>query len=37
MVDLFGPAAGKHARFAVGAGSLPFNVAVELAGVLEIS
>ena len=37
MVDLFGPVAGKHARFAVGAGSLPFNVAVELAGVLEIS
>jgi enamine deaminase RidA (YjgF/YER057c/UK114 family) len=37
MVEVFGPAAGKHARFAVGAGSLPFNVAVELAAVLEVS
>ena len=37
MVDLFGPAAGKHARFAVGSGSLPFNVAVEVAGVLEVA
>jgi enamine deaminase RidA (YjgF/YER057c/UK114 family) len=37
MVEVFGPAAGKHARFAVGAGSLPFNVAVELAAVLELS
>lgn len=29
--------AGKHARFAVGAGSLPFNVAVEVAAVLEVA
>jgi enamine deaminase RidA (YjgF/YER057c/UK114 family) len=36
LVELFGEA-GRHARFAVGAGSLPFNVAVELAAVLEVS
>jgi enamine deaminase RidA (YjgF/YER057c/UK114 family) len=36
FVELFGDA-GKHARFAVGAGSLPVNVAVEVAAVLEIS
>jgi enamine deaminase RidA (YjgF/YER057c/UK114 family) len=36
LVEVFGAAVGKHARFAVGAGSLPFNVAVELAAVLEI-
>ena len=34
FVEVFGEA-GKHARFAVGAGSLPFNVAVEVAVVLE--
>jgi len=36
FVDVFGEA-GKHARFAVGMGSLPFNVAVEVAAVLEVS
>lgn len=36
LVEVFGPAAGQHARFAVGAGSLPFNVAVEAAAVLEV-
>jgi enamine deaminase RidA (YjgF/YER057c/UK114 family) len=36
FVEVFGEAAGKHARFAVGAGSLPFNVAVEVAAVLEV-
>ncbi|MEX2151944.1 MAG: RidA family protein [Gemmatimonadaceae bacterium] len=35
FVQLFGEA-GKHARFAVGAGSLPFNVAVEVAAVFEV-
>lgn len=35
FVQVFGDA-GKHARFAVGAGSLPFNVAVEIAAVLEV-
>jgi len=36
MVDVFGEA-GKHARFAVGAGNLPFNVAVEVDAVFEIA
>jgi enamine deaminase RidA (YjgF/YER057c/UK114 family) len=35
FVELFGDP-GRHARFAVGAGSLPFNVAVEVAAVLEV-
>ena len=35
LVQVFGDA-GKHARFALGAGSLPFNVAVEIAAVLEV-
>jgi enamine deaminase RidA (YjgF/YER057c/UK114 family) len=35
LVEIFGRA-GAHARFAVGAGSLPLNVAVEVAAVLEI-
>jgi len=38
--DLFGEVfgeAGRHARFAVGASSLPFNVAVEIDGIFEIS
>ncbi|NOT08078.1 MAG: RidA family protein [Gemmatimonadales bacterium] len=36
LVELFGAAIGTHARFAVGAGSLPGNVAVEVAAVLEV-
>jgi len=36
FVEVFGEA-GKHARFAVGAGSLPVNVAVEVAAVLEVA
>jgi len=35
LVQLFGDS-GKHARFALGAGSLPGNVAVEIAAVLEV-
>jgi len=35
MNDVFG-AAGRHARSAVGAGSLPFNVATEVEGIFEI-
>ena len=35
MVEVFGEA-GKHARFAVGAGSLPLGVAVEIDGVFEL-
>ena len=37
LVEIFGESVGRHARFAVGAGSLPYNVAVELAMVLEIA
>ena len=36
FVEVFGEA-GRHARFAVGAGSLPFDVAVEVAAVLEVA
>ena len=36
MVEVFGDA-GRHARFAVGAGSLPLNVAVEVDAVFEIA
>jgi enamine deaminase RidA (YjgF/YER057c/UK114 family) len=35
MVEVFGEK-GKHARFAMGAGSLPFNVAVEVEAMFEI-
>ncbi|HJR63173.1 MAG TPA: RidA family protein [Gemmatimonadaceae bacterium] len=36
FVEVFGEA-GKHARAAIGSGSLPFNVAVEVAAVLEVT
>jgi enamine deaminase RidA (YjgF/YER057c/UK114 family) len=36
MVEVFGEA-GKHARAAMGAGSLPRNVAVELEAIFEIA
>jgi enamine deaminase RidA (YjgF/YER057c/UK114 family) len=35
MVEIFGEA-GKHARSAVGSGSLPLNVAVEVEAIAEI-
>jgi len=35
MVEIF-QEKGKHARFAMGAGSLPFNVPVEIDAVFEI-
>ena len=35
MVEVFGDK-GRHARFAMGAGSLPLNVAVEVDAVFEI-
>jgi enamine deaminase RidA (YjgF/YER057c/UK114 family) len=37
LLEVFGETAGAHARFAVGAGSLPFNVAVEVAAVLAVA
>ena len=36
MVDVFGDA-GRHARSAVGMGSLPFGIAVEVEMILEVS
>jgi enamine deaminase RidA (YjgF/YER057c/UK114 family) len=36
FVEVFGQAMGSHARFAVGAGSLPFDAPVEVAVVLEV-
>ena len=36
MTDVFGDA-GRHARFAVGASSLPLGVAVEIEGTFEIT
>ena len=36
MVEVFGDA-GKHARAAVGAGSLPRNVACEVEAIFEIA
>lgn len=36
FVEIFGEA-GKHSRFAVGAGSLPLGVAVEVAAVFEVA
>jgi len=36
MVEVFGDK-GRHARFAVGAPSLPFNVAVEIDAVIELA
>ena len=35
IVDVFG-AAGRHARAAVGCGSLPNNVAVEIEAIFEV-
>ena len=35
LVELFGEA-GKHSRFAIGVGSLPFNAAVEVAATFEV-
>ena len=35
MIRVFGDK-GRHARFAMGAGSLPFNVAVEVDAVFEV-
>ena len=36
MVEVFGDTVGQHARFAVGAPSLPLGVAVEVDAVVEI-
>ena len=37
FVAVFGEERGAHARFAVGAGSLPLDVSVEVAAILEVA
>lgn len=37
ILELYGPEAGAHARSAVGMGSLPFGMAVEIEAEVEIS
>ena len=34
---VFGPEVGRHARSAIGVGSLPFNIAVEVEAELTLS
>lgn len=36
LVEIFGPARGRHARSAVGMGSLPFGISVEIEGVFAL-
>jgi enamine deaminase RidA (YjgF/YER057c/UK114 family) len=37
LVEVFGEVIGRHARFAVGASSLPFNAPVEVAIIAEVA
>lgn len=37
MVEVFGEEKGLHARTAIGVGSLPFNVAIEVDGIFELA
>lgn len=37
ILELCGPEAGAHARSAVGVAELPFNIPVEIEGVVEVS
>jgi enamine deaminase RidA (YjgF/YER057c/UK114 family) len=37
LVEVFGEAIGKHARSAVGVGSLPGNVPIEIEMVVEVA
>jgi enamine deaminase RidA (YjgF/YER057c/UK114 family) len=36
LVEIFGPEVGAHARSAVGMGSLPFGISVEIEGVFAV-
>ena len=36
MVEVFGEAIGKHARSAVGMGSLPMQIPVEIEMIVEV-
>jgi len=37
VLDVWGPEAGSHARTAIGAAQLPFDVPVELEAIVEVS
>ena len=37
MAEIFGETVGQHSRSAVGAGSLPLNIAVEVEGIVAFS
>ena len=37
MVEVFGEQKGKHARSAVGMGSLPFQITVEIEAIVEVT
>ena len=37
MVEVFGEKKGKHARSAVGMGSLPFQITVEIEAIVEVT
>lgn len=37
VLEVWGPQAGRHARSAVGAGQLPFDVPVEVEAIVEIA
>jgi enamine deaminase RidA (YjgF/YER057c/UK114 family) len=36
MIEVFGPEIGRHARSAVGMGSLPNNITVEIEAIVEV-
>jgi len=36
LLEIFGEERGRHARFAVGASELPYDLAVEIEGVFEV-
>lgn len=37
ILDVFGPDVGRHARSAVGMAALPFDIAVEIEGEIEVA
>jgi enamine deaminase RidA (YjgF/YER057c/UK114 family) len=37
VLEVWGPEAGRHARSAIGAGQLPFDVPVEIEAIVEIA
>jgi enamine deaminase RidA (YjgF/YER057c/UK114 family) len=37
LLDVFGTERGSHARSAIGMGSLPFGICVEIEGIFEVA